>query len=59
MIRVHKNVERNGVLAFFSGGAFLQALNDLLLLFSKEFSHAGLGLEETIGAIGMSEEKIG
>jgi len=44
---------------FFSGGAFPQALNDLLLLFSEEFSHSDLGLEETIGTIGMREEKIG
>jgi hypothetical protein len=50
---------RGSFLAFFSGGAFPQALNDLLLLFSEEFSHSDLGLEETIGTIGMREEKIG
>jgi len=29
------------------------------LLFSEEFSHSGLGPEETLGTIGMHEEKIG
>ena len=43
----------------FQRGAFPQTLNDLLLLFSEEFSHSDLGLEETIGTIAMREEKIG